>query len=449
MDKKKVLLIVNPCSGKNKSRNGTFDIVEKFSSANYDFDVRTTTCQGDATNIVKEHIGDNDLVVCCGGDGTFNETINGVMQLSRRVPIGYIPAGSTNDLAATIGLPSEIGAATDIILQGHTNRYDIGLFNNRFFSYIASFGAASALSYSTPQKLKNIFGHTAYVINGLVINLIPTLKSVLPVHARIEYDGGVFDDNFSFGSISNSTSVAGIFKFDSNKVRLDDGKFEVLLVRRVKHPLQAFGLLAKVKKMDYDGDKIIHFSTSNLVINFDEPQPWTLDGEFGGNHRDVRFSVLNRAIDVVSGNSPLFTGEKLDIPVYDVAAVNAKAEEERQEKKESRLNRWRENRKNAREEEETAEEKQETAESEAGEEEDAAAPAQTAPEENPEEETPEEESPKKKRESRFRRNQEHKAAQSGEQTENQTAEQSAGQEENEPAESADPAPAQTDTQPAE
>ena len=369
MDKKKVLLIVNPCAGRNKSRVGTFDIIERFSAADYDFDIKTTKCQGDATNIVKEFIGESDMVVCCGGDGTFNETINGVMQLPRRVPIGYIPAGSTNDLANTIGLPTDIAKATDTIINGHLNAYDIGLFNNRFFSYIASFGVATNLSYSTPQKLKNLFGHSAYMINAFVVNLIPTLRSIKPIHIRIEYDGGVLDDNFFFGSISNSTSVAGLFRFDANDVRLDDGKFEVLLVRRVTNPLQSVGLLEKIKKMDYDGDKIIHFKTSTLRMTFDEPHSWTLDGEFGGEHKDVRFAVLNRAIDIFSGESPMFMGDKLDIPVYDVTEANKPAAEKEkdEEEKTSRLRKILESKKSARQNDDPSvspEEEQETVQDE-------------------------------------------------------------------------------------
>ena len=309
MEKKKVLLIVNPRSGRNKSRAAAFDIVNRFNPAEYDFTVKTTTCQGDATNIVKECIADNDMVVCCGGDGTFNETINGVMQLSKRVPIGYIPAGSTNDLACTIGLPTEIDEATEIIKKGDTNAYDIGLFNNKFFSYVASFGAASNLSYSTPQGLKNALGHSAYLLNGLVINLIPTLKSVKPIHIKIEYDGKVMEDDFFFGSISNSTSVGGIFKFNKEDVKLDDGKFEVLLVRGLKNPLQAFGLLGKIQKKEYDGVKIIHFKASTLKLTFAQPKPWTLDGEYGGEHKEVRFAALNKAIDIVSGPNDMFTGD--------------------------------------------------------------------------------------------------------------------------------------------
>lgn len=343
--KKKVLLIVNPCSGKNKSRAGTFDIVDRFSAADYDFTVKTTTCQGDATNIVKNCIADNDMVVCCGGDGTFNETVNGVMQLPRRVPVGYIPAGSTNDLASTIGLPLGIGLATDSIIDGHKNAYDIGLFNNRFFTYIASFGIGSALSYTTPQKLKNVLGHSAYVLNGFVINLIPTIKSIKPTHIKIEYDDGVLEDDFYFGSISNSTSVAGMFRFSEDSVKLDDGKFEVLLVRNMSNPLEALSLLQKAKKMEYDGVKIIHFKTSTIKMTFDTPTDWTLDGEYGGAPREVYFSVLNRAIDIFSPENKIFLGNKIDIPVFDVADANS--EEAKKEEPAVRFNRFRRKKKEA------------------------------------------------------------------------------------------------------
>ena len=324
MSRKKVLLIVNPCAGRNKSRIETFEIVDRFSSADYDFTVKTTTCQGDATNIVRKYIDDKDLVVCCGGDGTFNETVNGVMQLPRRVPIGYIPAGSTNDLANTMGLPLNIIDATDNIIVGKTNSYDIGLFNNRFFSYIASFGACTHLAYSTSQKLKNKFGHSAYVLDGVFLNLPTTLKSIKPHHARIEYDGNVIEDDFYFGAVTNSTSVGGIFGYSRDTVRLDDGKFEMLLVRGIKTALDVIPLLSQARRQDYSGDKIIFLQTSNLNITFDKEVPWTLDGEFGGDLKNVRISVLNRAIDIISGPNSLFAGDEIDIPVYDVAEANAK-----------------------------------------------------------------------------------------------------------------------------
>lgn len=307
---KKVLLIVNPCAGKNKSRAGTFDIVDRFSAADYDFEVKTTTCAGDATNIAKKHGEDKDLIVCCGGDGTLNETINGIMQLSRRVPVGYIPAGSTNDLASTMRLPKDIGEATDIIMEGHTNGYDIGLFNNRFFSYVASFGFGCSLAYGTSQKMKNKLGHAAYVIDGVVLKLPQLLKELKPMHMKMEHDGGLIEDDFYFGALSNSTSVAGTFKYDPENIKLDDGIFEVLLVRRIKNPLDILRLIKKINDRDFDGDQLLFFKTTRARMVFTEPQKWTLDGEYGGEHRDIRFSVINKAIDICSPENPLFVGEE-------------------------------------------------------------------------------------------------------------------------------------------
>ena len=313
MDKKKskILLIVNPCAGKNKSRASIVDIVERFSTENYEFTIKTTAGRGDATEIVKTCIADNDLVVCCGGDGTLNETINGIMQLSRRVPVGYIPTGSTNDLANTIGIPTEVKDAVDLILNGHTNTYDIGLFNNRFFSYVASFGPATKMSYTTPQKLKNLLGHGAYMVNTFVFHLISTLKEVKPVHIRFEYDGGVIDDIFYFAAISNSTSVAGVFKYDASDIKLNDGLFEVILVRNVRSVADTFHMFGKILRRAYDGENLLYFKTSSVRMTFDEPQDWTLDGEYGGSHKEVRLQVLPRALDICSpDNHPMFLKEE-------------------------------------------------------------------------------------------------------------------------------------------
>ncbi len=313
--KSKVLLIVNPCAGRTKSRAGTFDIVNKFSNNDYEFSIHTTTCQGDATNIVKKNYEGKDLVVCCGGDGTLNETINGVMEMPNRVPIGYIPTGTTNDLASTLGIPNDIKKATDLIMDGHTNSYDIGLFNNRCFSYVASFGAFTRASYLTSQKLKNHLGHAAYLITG-----IKDWGSLKPVKMKIEYDGGVIEDDFMFGSVSNSTSVAGIFKFRRDDVRLNDGYFEILLVKKIK-PIAAPVVLHKIMKQQYDGEQIIFLKTRNVKITSPENVAWTLDGEYGGSHKTVMIHVLSKAVDICSPENELFEKDEPEI-------VNSEDEEE-------------------------------------------------------------------------------------------------------------------------
>lgn len=305
-NKKKVLLIVNPCAGRTKSRAGTFDIVDKFSTNDYHFSIHTTTCQGDATNIVKKHYEGKDMVVCCGGDGTLNETINGVMEMPNRIPIGYIPSGSTNDLATTLGIPSDIKKATDLIMDGHTNTYDIGLFNNRYFSYVASFGAFTSISYSTNQKLKNKLGHAAYLLSA-----VKDVKSLKAVHMKIEYDGGVLEDDFVLGAIANSTSVAGLFKFKKDDVRLNDGYFELLLVKKI-NPLQAPIFFKRIVKQEYDGEQIIFLKTRSLKVISETPIAWTLDGEFGGSHKVSNIHVLSKAVDICSPENPLFVDENAE-----------------------------------------------------------------------------------------------------------------------------------------
>lgn len=332
-DKKKVLLIVNPCAGRSKSRAGTFDIVNKFSNNDYKFSVHTTTCQGDATNIVKRELKDHDLVVCCGGDGTLNETINGVMNMPRRVPIGYIPAGTTNDLATTLGIPTDINKATELIMSGQFNDYDLGLFNNRCFCYVASFGAFSASSYTTSQRMKNIFGHSAYVVKGFL-----ETKDIHPTRMRIEYDDGVLEDDFIFGTISNSTSVGGFFKFRKEDIRLNDGYFEVLLVKNLPF-VKYIPAIRKVQKQQYDGKEIIFFKTKKLKIHSPhECVNWTVDGEFGGAHHDVMIHVLERAIDICSPENPLFVKHEPKIidPVEIAADKYEKAEKKKSFKKKSK-----------------------------------------------------------------------------------------------------------------
>lgn len=301
MDKKKALLIVNPCSGKNSSRASAEEIIEKFEDSDFEFTVRETTCQGDATNIVKNELADHDLVICCGGDGTLNETINGVMDMPRRAPIGYIPAGTTNDIANSVSIPTELEKAADLIKNGEPNDYDIGLFNNRYYSYVASFGAFSAASYVTSQKMKNLFGRAAYITAG-----VADLKNVHNIKMRVEYDGGVIEGKFVFGTVSNSLSVGGFIKLPDGQVKFNDGKFEVILVKDCT-PLNILSLMYKTIYQKYDNKQVIMFSTNKIKITaLEEDVPWTIDGEYAGAHREVRINVLERAVELYTPESDHF-----------------------------------------------------------------------------------------------------------------------------------------------
>lgn len=295
-----VLLVINPCAGKTSKRPQVYDIIKLFPE-NYHFTTEFTRCSGDATRIVKEKIDGHDMVVCAGGDGTLNEVINGIMDLPKRVPIGYIPIGSTNDLANTLGIPSQLDKAVENILTGHMNWYDVGLFNNRYFTYTSAFGAFTKSSYNTPQKLKNRFGHAAYIMNGLT-----EWKNIENIHAVVECDQGTFEGEFAFGTITDSTSVAGLFKLNEDEVRLDDGKFELVLISAIKNLAQAPSLLRQMQKQNYDGKKIFMFHTSKVKITFDKEIPWTVDGEFGGEHKEVIAHNLSRAVRIFAPAGPLF-----------------------------------------------------------------------------------------------------------------------------------------------
>lgn len=299
--KKKILLIVNPCAGKTKTRISADAVKSKFPEDEYEFTTRETTCRGDATNIVKEELEGHDFVMCCGGDGTLNETINGVMSVPQRKPIGYIPSGTTCDLASTLGIPNEVNAATKFIMDGKANDYDIGLFNNRYFTYIATFGAFTKNSYATPQKLKNRFGHAAYVVEAM-----KEIKDIHGTHLKVEHDGGIVEGNFCFGSISNSSSIAGMFKLREDEVRLNDGEFEVFLIPKMSIP-KLIRTILEVKAQIYNPDRVIHFKTSKLsLLSPEEDLSWSLDGEFGGTHREVKIHVLERAIRLYTPDNPLF-----------------------------------------------------------------------------------------------------------------------------------------------
>lgn len=304
--RKRALLIINPCAGRNASRKDLNEIIEAFPDGVFDFTIKYTTCRGDAVNITESLAKEHDIVICCGGDGTLNETINGLMLSGCDIPIGYIPMGSTNDLAVTLGIPTDLKAAAELIASGKTNSYDIGCFNGRHFSYVACFGPGTTYSYSTPQKMKNMLGYSAYIINGFILHIIPALRDVKPRHIKIEHDGNILEDDFYFGAFSNSTSVAGLFKYDKDDVKLNDGKFELLLVRRLANPLSAFAMLRKIMKRDYDGDTLLYLKASDIKMTFDKPEIWTLDGECGGEASEVKLNVGHRAVTIFSPENPMF-----------------------------------------------------------------------------------------------------------------------------------------------
>ena len=223
---KHLLLILNPTSGMRKAARNLTDIISVFNRADYDTHVYVTACHGDAAKAVHQFGSEADIIVCCGGDGTLNETVTGVIEAGLDVPIGYIPSGSTNDFASSLHLSGDVVEAAGQIVSGSETAYDVGKFGDRYFTYIASFGAFTKASYSTPQNIKNTLGHMAYVLEGM-----QELTALRPEHIRMELDGETVEDDFLFGAVCNSTSVGGILKLKPDLVDMADGKFEILLIR--------------------------------------------------------------------------------------------------------------------------------------------------------------------------------------------------------------------------
>lgn len=291
---KNLLFIVNLKAGKTKSTAPLFDAVARFSQAGYLVRLFITTAGGDAYQAAAECGNDYDLVVCAGGDGTLNEVISGLMTLENRPSIGYLPNGSTNDFATSLKLSSNPSMAAAAIASGRATHLDVGRFNTRFFAYVASFGAFTKASYSAPQAAKNALGHLAYILEG-----ITDLDTLRPYRAKIEADGEIFEGKFIFGAVCNSTSLGGLVKLDPEKVQMDDGKFELLLLKMPKNPIDLQNLITGLLKMKYDMPGVIFRHVSHIRLTTEDNIPWSLDGEYAPSCPQVEIENLPQAITLI------------------------------------------------------------------------------------------------------------------------------------------------------
>lgn len=292
---KKLFFVLNPYAGMRKANKLLTDILSVFCQAGFEVTVHITQQQGDARDSVRDRAGQMDLVVCCGGDGTFNETVAGVMESGTQVPVGYIPAGSTNDFASSLGLPMDPVKAARKIADGSPEFFDVGSFNGRYFTYVASFGVFTKASYATPQNVKNALGHTAYILGG--IQELSQLRN--KEHLRLELDGETVEDDFIFGAISNSTSMGGILKLDPKQVDMCDGLFEVLLVRYPKDLTEVADCIQAVQKQTYNCKMMTFRSARNVKIIADPNMAWTLDGEKEPGSGQIEVNNLHHAFQLV------------------------------------------------------------------------------------------------------------------------------------------------------
>ena len=291
---KKLLFVVNGHSGKGQIKNKLLDIIDIMIKEGYHVQVHTTQEREDATNVVREQAKYYDLVVCSGGDGTLDEAVTGMMQSEVRTPLAYIPAGSTNDFANSLEIPKDMIQAAKTAVLGVPFSCDVGEFNGDYFIYVAAFGIFTDVSYATSQELKNALGHVAYILEGA--KRLHTIKSY---HMRVEYDGNEIEGDFLLGMITNSTSVGGFKNMTGKDVKLDDGLFEVTLIHKPKNIIELNTIIASLTNLKDETDLIDSFRADSVKFYSEEEIPWTLDGEFGGDHKEVQIKDHCKAVDIM------------------------------------------------------------------------------------------------------------------------------------------------------
>lgn len=292
--KKKLLFVFNPHSGKAQIRAQLFEIVDTMVKADYEVTIYPTQKPGDAITKVELEAGDYDLVVCSGGDGTLDEAVTGMMRREKKIPLGYIPAGSTNDFATSLGIPKDMAKVAFCAVNGKRFACDIGVFNEDYFVYVAAFGLFTDVSYKTSQEWKNVLGHAAYILEGM-----RSLHDIPSYLMQVECNGTHMQGEFIYGMISNSTSVGGFKGMTGKDVLLDDGVFEVTLIKKPRNPIELNEIIASLINLVDDTDMVYSFKTNRIKFLSKQSIPWTLDGEFGGDHTEVEVCNLCKAVEIM------------------------------------------------------------------------------------------------------------------------------------------------------
>ena len=295
---RKLLFFVNPRAGHSEIRGSLMQVIQIFTAGGYEVTVHPTSAPRDLTRQIEKRAADFDLVVCTGGDGTLNEAVSGLMQLplTERPPLGYIPGGTVNDVARTLGLSMDPILAAQDIVTGREFPIDVGAFGeNRWFVYVAAFGLFTGVSYQTPQEDKQILGRLAYFLHG-----VKALGEVKPIHARVEFDGQSLELDVLDGLVCSTTSVGGVLALDSLGISLNDGQSELLLVRDIKNLIDFNNVSTALLKSDFrENENIVSKKVRRVKFLFDSPVDWTLDGEYGGTVKEVEIVNHQRAINII------------------------------------------------------------------------------------------------------------------------------------------------------
>lgn len=295
---KKIYLIINPKAGKTKPKTDMYNIISVFCQEEYEVTTVFSAYRGHAEELAEKAAGKKyDFIVCYGGDGTLNEVAAGVLKSGKDMPIGYIPAGSTNDFASSLKLPTTARKAAQNIADGKPSPIDVGKFNKNYFMYIASFGAFTAVSYNTPQDIKNALGHFAYVLQG-----IKDIGTIVPYKVKITADGKVYEGEYIFGGIGNSKSIGGIVKLKDELVSMDDGVFEGILVRQPKTPIELNNIILGISFSDFSNEMFEFFKASEIIVETEDKFDWSLDGEFCEGGNVVKINNIHDGVKIMTSN---------------------------------------------------------------------------------------------------------------------------------------------------
>ncbi len=292
---RRIMLILNPAAGRGQANRQLPEIINAFESSGHKVSVFTTTKKGDASQFVTQYGADFHIIVCVGGDGTFNEVVTGIALSGGSVPVGYIPAGSANDFARSHRLSPDVTLAVHKMLHASGRQIDIGKLNERYFCYVAAFGAFTSVSYSTSQPLKNAFGYAAYVLSG-----IRDLSRIKAEHVRVSADSGVYEGDYVFGAICNTLSMGGLMSLPADAVAMDDGIFEVLLIRTPETVLEWPSLLHALVNQNYSCKYIEFFHSGRLFIETNQPIEWTLDGEYACEGPVIQVDNMHRFLTLAA-----------------------------------------------------------------------------------------------------------------------------------------------------
>ena len=295
MSVKKLLFVFNPKSGMGLIKNHLLDIIDIMVKAGYEATVYPTQGRGDAIRKIKADGAKYDRIVCSGGDGTLDEIVTGMKEAEIRVPLGYIPTGSTNDFARSLKIPSDMIKAAEIAVSENYFACDLGQFNEDTFIYIAGFGLFTEISYETPQELKNVLGHAAYILSAA-----KSLASIPNYLMQVEINGEVIQDRFIYGMITNSTSVGGFTGLTGKDVRLDDGEFEVVLIKVPNDLIELNEIIAYLTGLMNETKMVYSFKSNHVHIRSRQSVPWTLDGENGGEHWQVDIKNHHQYLNILA-----------------------------------------------------------------------------------------------------------------------------------------------------